>query len=161
MIRPVIYPALLAAALVLWVSKAEAQTTTGTRTCDVAVTNLVFGTVLVQQRTDSTGSITLTCNGTGNNNPYSVAISEGGSNSFLDRFMFNGNNTLRYNLFIDPAHRIIWGNGLGETQVQVGTFDFKFNRTESATLTVYGEMPVQALPPPGRYTDVLLVTVVF
>jgi spore coat protein U-like protein len=158
---PTIRLALLTAALALLASKAEAQTRTPFA-CNVAATGLVFGTY-TGSRLDSTGVIRLTCFGRSNDNPYAVALSEGRSNSFIDRLMFNGaSNELPYNLYIDPSRTIIWGNGRGETQQHVGNLEFGVIGTAVVNLTVYGRIPAQArLPAPGSYADAILIIVTF
>ncbi len=150
----------LAVGLVLLAQRAEAQTTTGLRNCSVTATPLVFGT-FSGSRVDAAGSVSVTCNGNGNNNPATVTLSEGGSNTFLDRFMFHGFDELHYNLYIDGTYSTIWGNGLGETQLKFLQFDFRQigNVTESAP--IFGRIPFQALPAAGSYADTIIVTVTF
>ncbi len=152
--------ALLTVVLVLLAPKAEAQSRTFA--CSVASTGLAFGT-FSGSRIDSTGVIRLTCFGRSNDNPYAVALSEGRSNSFIDRLMFNGaSNELPYNLYLDPSRSIIWGNGRGETQQHVGNFNFGILGTAIVPLTVYGRIPAQArLPAPGAYADTILIIVTF
>ena len=155
--------ALSALALVLLGPEAEAQTTTGIRSCSVVATPLNFGT-FSGSRVDSGGTVSVTCNGAGNNNVVSIALSEGGSNTFLDRFMFSGQNELHYNLYVDGAYTAIWGNGLGETHLGFESFDFRGlgnigSVTQSAT--IFGRIPFQPVPRPGAYADQIVVTVVF
>ncbi len=151
--------AVLAAALVLLLPQAADA---NIRSCSVSVGLLTFGTFSGSQ-INATNRIALTCNGTGNSNanPFTVALSEGGSNTFLDRFMFSGFNQLHYNLYIDPAHTLIWGSGAGQTRLQSGAFDFRGNiGTVTTNLTVYGEVQAQTLPTAGVYADLIVVTVV-
>jgi spore coat protein U-like protein len=152
--------ALLALALVLIASKVEAQTTTGIRTCSVVATPLNFGT-FSGSRVDSGGTVSVTCSGNGNNNILSIALSEGGSNTFLNRFMFNGLSELHYNLYTDGTHANIWGNGLGETQLKFESFDFRLIGSVTQAATIFGSIPAQAVPPPGHYSDQIIVTVIF
>ncbi len=154
--------ALLALALVLMASKAEAQTTTGIRTCSVVATPFNFGT-FSGSRVTSAGSVSVTCNGNGNNNVVSIALSEGTSNSFLDRLMQGPGLgfLLHYNLYVDGAHSIIWGNGLGETQLKFVQFDFRQIGSVTEGASIFGVIPAQASPPPGHYGDLIIVTVIF
>ena len=152
--------ALLAAALVLLLPQAADASI---RSCTVNVGLLAFGT-FSGARVDATTDIAVTCNGTGNApaNPYTIALSEGRSNTFLDRTMFSGFNELHYNLYTEASHSLIWGNGLGETQVQGGAFDFRGNLgAQTQTQRVYGQVPIQAVPAAGVYADVIIVTVIF
>ncbi len=154
----------LAAAMVLLVPKAAvAQVLPHGHidSCLVSATPVAFGT-FTGSRIDSTGLIALICEGNGNNNPYTVALSEGNSHSFIDRFMTNGRGDhLHYNLYVDAGRSIIWGNGQGETRLQAGEFNFPGGRPQTARLTVYGRLEHQATPSPGAYGDVITVTVVF
>jgi spore coat protein U-like protein len=153
--------ALLTLALVLLASKAEAQGGRGHITsCVVSATGVAFGTFF-GPRDDSTGSITLLCEGNGNNNPFTVALSEGGSHTFLDRFMFHGEDELHYNLYVDAGRSAIWGNGLGETRLQTGEFNFPGGRPATAVFPVFGRIPFQSPPQAGLYADEIVVTVTF
>lgn len=152
--------ALLAVALVLLASNAQAQRGHIT-SCLVSATGVPFG-IFVGGRIDITGTITLICEGNGNNNnPYTVTLSEGGSNTFLDRTMFHGFDELHYNLYVDPARTTIWGNGLGETQLHTGSLSFPGGRPATAFLPVYARLQTQRPPPAGLYADQIIVTVSF
>ena len=151
---------ILAAALVLLSPVAAAAQTRIILRCTVTAPTLFFG-VFTGLRVDSAGSVSVDCNGLGNNNVVTVALSEGGSNSFLNRFMFNDNHTLNYNLYIDAAHTIIWGNGRGETQLKVLSFDFGLIGSQTRGSTIFARIPAQPTPPAGHYADRILVTVVF
>jgi spore coat protein U-like protein len=152
--------ALLAATLVLLAAQADAQTTTGLRACSVSTTPLAFGT-FSGSRIDAGGTVSVTCNGNGNNNPAAISLSEGSSNTFLDRVMLFGNNELHYNLYVDGSYSTIWGNGLGETQLKIELFDFRQIGAVTQSATIFGRIPFQALPAAGSYADTIIVTVAF
>jgi spore coat protein U-like protein len=153
--------ALLAVALFLLASMAEAQGRGHINSCLVSATGVAFGT-FSGSRSDSTGTITLLCDGNGNGNPYTVALSQGLSNSFIDRTMFHGiHDVLHYNLYLDSARSLIWGNGQGETRLSVGTFNFPGGAPQTRSLPVFGRIPFQPDPPPGIYADQIIVTVTF
>lgn len=150
---------LVAAALVLMASPAKAQPR-NIRTCDIATTGIAFG-LFSGVQIDRIGVISVTCDGTGNNIPVSIALSQGGANSFTPRQMSNGFSNLSYNLYIDPARTIIWGNGVGDTQLRFGSFDLRRFSPATETFTVFGQIPRQSLPRPGHYADLIVVTVFF
>jgi spore coat protein U-like protein len=150
---------LAAATLLLFGSKAEAQTSL-TFGCTVTATSVAFETFTGSQ-VDSTGTIRLICFGRGSDNPYAVSLSEGFSNSFLDRLMLRNQAELHYNLYLDPTRRVIWGNGRGETQQFVGNLEYGILGTARPFLTVYGRIPAQRPPSPGAYADQILVIVTF
>ena len=153
--------ALLAAALVLLAQRAEAQTTTGLRFCSVTATSLNFGT-FSGSRVDAGGTVSVTCNGNGNNNIAAISLSEGNSHSFLDRYMFEGGgNELHYNLYVDGAYSTIWGNGVGETQLKFQQFDFRQVGDVTQSATIFGRIPIQAVPAAGAYADTIIVIVTF
>jgi spore coat protein U-like protein len=147
----------LAAALILLLPQAADASV---RSCTVDVVPVAFGT-FSGSRVNSTGRVTLTFTGSGANNAYTVALSQGGSNTFLDRFMFNGLNELHYNLYIDPTRILIWGNGAGQTRLQTGSFDFHGPDPVVVPLIVYGQVPDQPTPAAGAYSDLITVTVTF
>ena len=130
---------------------------------DAARLNLVFGT-FTGSRIDSTGNITLTCNGNGNNNPYAVALSQGVSNSFIDRFMHQGGGgvggEMAYNMYIDPSRTTIWGNGLGPKPAS--TSDRSISGISAGRhpcrYSIYGRIRAQPVPRAGRYNDSIIVT---
>lgn len=152
---------LTVAILLLMAPEARAQRGHIT-SCVVSATGIAFGT-FSGPRVDSTGSITLLCEGNGNNsNPYTVALSQGVSNSFIDRFMLHSAvDELQYNLYLDSARTVIWGNGAGETGLFTGSLSFPQGRPATAILPVFARVPFQTPPPAGLYADEIIVTVTF
>lgn len=149
----------LAVALALLASPAQAQLF-GIRSCDIFTTGLAFGGFSGAQ-VDRTGTLAITCDGTGTGNLVSIALSQGVANSFTPRQMSAGINRLSYNLYLDPARTIIWGSGIGATQLRFATYDLRFFSPVRQTFTVFGRIPVQPTPRPGHYSDLLIVTVFF
>ncbi len=164
--RVAIIAALAALALAASAPTARAQTPTGIQSCVVSAQPVVFGTVTENAAATTVGSITLTCQGGGNEKAFTVALSQGVSNSFLPRLMLSpsGGSELQYNLYLNAAHTQVWGNGQGSTQLFVGALDFNGIRSQeaTATMTVFGQIPRQSpSPSPGTYGDNITVTVVF
>jgi len=86
-----------------------------------------------------------------------IDMSSGTSNSF-DRRMSNGGYDLFYNIYLDPTHRTVWGDGV------LGTDVYYENNPPNGTPVVvlaYGRIPARQDPAPGQYTDVLTVRVLF
>lgn len=125
--------------------------------CLIAVNDLNFGTV-----NDLTPSIsgattgTVTCTGVA---PVSVSFDAGtgGTSTFATRQMDDGTDTIDYNLYRDPAHTEILGDGTG------GTFTIDFSSTGGADpFDVYGLTdPGQNPKPAGTYTSTITATVTF
>jgi spore coat protein U-like protein len=71
--------------------------------------------------------------------------------------MFSGINTLSYNLYLDAAHSMIWGDGTGGSQTGTLTINGLGNVTANAT--IYALIPSQDPAPGAGYTDSITVTV--
>ena len=142
--------AVAAAVVVLCASGAEAAN------CTVSSTSVSFGTYNVFNATpnDSTGSVTLNC--TGGAKSVAIGISRGGSSTFLPRRMAKGGEPLVYNLFLDAARTVVWGDGSPGTQYQV--VDDPRNRSD-VTMTIFGRMPPAQDVSAGTYADTVMVTV--
>ncbi len=71
-----------------------------------------------------------------------------------------GRSTLDYNIYVDPALTVVWGESPGiNTAVQ--TLDLPVGSTTELTFPLYARIyPLQDVEP-GNYTDVIRVTVSF
>ena len=150
-----------AAALSVLALTATPQTVYAQRrdSCSIGATPLVFGRV-TGGSVSATGTIEAICNGGGRFNPFSMALSSG-SGTFVSRTMLGGKDTLRYNLYTDAAHTKIWGDGSAGTSTVTGNFDLSGSGPQVFDETVFGLVPAQTLPPPGVYSDVIVVTLIF
>jgi spore coat protein U-like protein len=143
--------------LMLWDLRAEGAT------CTIAATPVSFGSynVFAAVATDSTGSLTFRCSGTGNsgnNISISIALGRGSSGSFTPRAMVLANGALAYNLYQDAARTTIWGDGTGGTRAYVtGTAP----RNRDTTVTIYGRIPAQQDVSAGSYADTVTATINF
>lgn len=104
---------------------------------------------------DSAATIGIQCN-PGSSGLISVDLSPG-NGSYAARFMLSGSERLYYNLYLDAARTVVWGNGTG------GTGHFTVNKPKGdwlyATITVYGRVfPGQDVLP-GLYQDTITVTI--
>lgn len=129
-----------------------------TKNCTISAAPMAFpqgstlGTAL-----NATSSLTLRCS---NTLPYAIALSGGGSNAVTARRMSRTANgvttTVDYQLYLDAARSQIWGDGTG------GTLRHTANGTGyPAQVTVYGQVPAQATPVPGDYSDTITATILF
>ena len=136
-----------AAALLLFAPRAEAAN------CTISTTSTAFGTynVFAEGPTDSTGTIVIRCVG---GKDIALSINRGSSNTF-ERRMVNGTEELRYNLFLDAARTVVWGDGTSGTQVRV---EDPPNNTE-VPLTIYGRIPGGQDVASGAYVDTVTVTI--
>ncbi|MEI7037295.1 spore coat U domain-containing protein [Fulvimonas yonginensis] len=122
-------------------------------TCGLNVQGISFGNYDFQssQNLDSVGRITVTCDVS---TSYTLALSPGLAGSFASRTMQNGSHRLAYNLYTDPAHVSIWGDGTGGSTTVGGS-------GTSVDYTVYGSVPAGQNPYVGSYSDAVTVTLTF
>jgi spore coat protein U-like protein len=122
--------------------------------CTVSTSGLNFGTydVFSSLNDDITATINVNCPA---DTAYSIWLSSG-SGSFSSRALTNGPQLLFYNLYLDPTHLTIWGDG------SAGTATFSGTGTGSNVATpVYGRIPAGQNAWVGSYTDVVTITVNF
>ncbi len=128
--------------------------------CKIATTPVNFGSYDVFSKfvMDSTGTITVTCN-----NPekkpinITITLSAGGSGSFNPRQMLSssGSDRLNYNLYSNPSHTVIWGDGTGGSSFVSSMVD----RTTTFNSLVYGRILPGQNVGVGNYSDMLTATV--
>lgn len=154
-----------AALQALGIATAEAAAT-----CSLAATGVSFGAydAALTTPSDSTGSITVTCNyvppGGGASVAYALMLSSGLAGTFTPRNLVSGGGRLQYNLYTDPARRTIWGNGLGGTGVIAGRLTVGRgvgNSSRSQTYPIYGRIPPLQSVGTGNYLDTITVTIEF
>lgn len=121
--------------------------------CTVGTQSINFGSydVFTNSNVDSTGNISVSCDSTAS---YTISLSSGGGN-FLNRALNFGNYLLYYNLFIDAARTIVWGDGSNGTSTVSGI------TSTTAHHIVYGRIPARQNAFVGNYTDNVNVTISF
>jgi spore coat protein U-like protein len=122
--------------------------------CSVSTTGLSFGNydVFSTLNDDITATINVNCpSGTG----YSIWLSSG-SGTFASRTLLNGASVLAYNLYVDPTHLTIWGDGTSGTGAASGT-----GTGANVGTPVYGRIPAGQNASVGSYADLITVTVTF
>jgi len=124
--------------------------------CTPSSAGIAFGNFTGSQIT-ITGSITLTCTGTGKDN-YNLDLSTGSSGTYTPRRMKNGANSLTYNLYTDSSFSQVWGSGSGGTNHISGTVDMGSSSTLTITVPLYAKLPAQTKPPFGLYSDTIVAT---
>jgi len=140
-----------------------------TPSCSVSTPGLNFGSydVYAAGVTNSSGTLTVTCDlnpppGNADIN-YTISLSTGSSNSFVQRQMKSGANTFGYNLYTTNAYSIVWGDGTGSTVTVAGSMRLTSpNPTKTNTHTVYGRIPaLQDVAVASDYRDNVTVTVTY
>ncbi len=123
--------------------------------CLVNATDIDFGDAgVLSTNVDATGSITVRCNA---GVSYQIAL-DGGTSGATDptaRRMTNGSHAVRYGIYRDAARTQPWGSTLGVDTVAATATGL------DQVYTTYGRVPPQPTPPPGTYTDTIVVTVTY
>lgn len=139
--------------------------------CRISATDVVFGSYVPFNVSESTGSVLLSCGSLitllGNNSiSYEVKLSSGGS-SPLARKMSNDNDNdndkLGYNLYMDSSYNTFWGETTPNTHI--GKFNYSgilgVIVVKSEDFSVHGRIPAGQFVSAGIYSDLITVTVVY
>lgn len=106
--------------------------------------------------TQAHGTVTFRCT---QSSPITVLLGSGGSGSVATRRMMSGASQLNYNLFLDPAGQVIWGDGTGGSQFYSNTLP---PSNVNVALPVYARIPArQTKTTPGVYKDDVVVTIIY
>jgi spore coat protein U-like protein len=139
---------LIAAAALLLPAAAAAQPP-----CDVSLSLVDFGRLELRQGGEITGRVSVRCD---RPTRFALVLSEGHGSYRMRRMRGPEGHELRYNLFVDPARRLVWGDGVSEgTARLVGESDGR----RGAELVVYGRVPAGQRVPAGSYGDALAVVI--
>lgn len=103
---------------------------------------------------EATGGITYTCS----TQVAVVIVMTTGDGGSFDRRMSSGSDTLSYNLYVDSARTKVWGDGTLGTATHV---DLNPPKDSSVGVRVYGRVPARQDVADGRYTDNLMLVMVF
>ena len=120
---------------------------------------MVFGTydVLVATPLDTTGSVDYRC--TQRDHNIMITLDRGGAASFATRRMVKGSEQLLYNLYLDAARTVIWGDGTGGTQAFIRGNPQGNN--QDLSVPIFGRIPARQDLGVGAYTDTIIVTLNF
>ncbi|HET8732799.1 MAG TPA: spore coat U domain-containing protein, partial [Anaeromyxobacteraceae bacterium] len=102
---------------------------------------------------DAAGSISYTCTP----RKPAVWLSTGSSGTYAARTLRSGANVLRYNLYLDAARTVVWGDGSGGTSVDVPSPA----PVNQKTIPVYGRVAAGQDAAAGTYSDTIVVTFAF
>lgn len=107
---------------------------------------------------ESTGEIAFVCTGVDENDAVVIELSRGGTTTGSHRELSNGRWRLAYDLFLDAARTLVWGDGSAGT-ARFGPVVPPENEEVSAT--VHGLIPGGQNVGVGSYTDTVVVTLTF
>ncbi len=150
---------LLAALLAVCGAVSLSTTAIATTHCSlVSTTGLSFGHYNPDDRRplDATAAVAVECSELGSTDVISIELSRSRSGGFAPRAMIGSGSGTRfeYNLYLDAARTLIWGDGSSGTGVYRG------RPVEGRTISVpiYGRIPPAQSVAGGRYDDVIIVT---
>jgi spore coat protein U-like protein len=147
-------PALAALALLCTGATASAQQMRCSITNAVGPSFGPYDTLSASPR-DSAGFISFRCERVGPSDVIVIEISRGQGHSFMPRRMTRRGERLEYNLYLDAARTMIWGDGSrGTSRYQVRPSE---GRTES--VPIYARIPARQTVVPGSYSDHVVLTV--
>jgi spore coat protein U-like protein len=120
-------------------------------TCGVTTGGLPFGGYDVYSASAVTGNATITvgCSYSAGDTGaievnFTISLSTGSSNSFVNRKMTITGDSLQYNIYTTNTYGVVWGDGTGGSQTQSGSVKLTNGHpTASATFTAYGRIPAQ------------------
>jgi spore coat protein U-like protein len=141
----------LAAAAALAPSRAR-----GAPTCAFGVAGaLSFGVYdpLSTTPTDSSSTISYRCP---KGQPVQIALDAGLAGSFAARALTLGGERLLYNLYLDAARTMVWGDGTGGSRAGPGVVTHGAGGT--TTVYVFGRVPAGQDVVAGTYGDTIRVT---
>jgi spore coat protein U-like protein len=125
--------------------------------CTISTTSVSFGAydVFNAAPRDSTGNVVFNCN---RRDPITIVLDRGGAPSFNPRRMLKGSEPLNYNLYLNAARTIIWGDGSGGTQVYS---DARPRRNQNVIVTIFSRIPAGQDVSSGSYTNTITATINF
>ena len=88
-----------------------------------------------------------------------ITLDRGGAQSFQARRMVKGSEPLFYNLYLDAARTVIWGDGSAGTQAFFARNPLGNN--QDITVPLYGRIPARQDRSIGAYSDTIIVTLSF
>ncbi len=122
------------------------------QSCILSVAPVVFGNYqpYATAPLDSTGRVTANCS---DGVSAMVAMNPGLGGNFAGRRMQGPGGSLAYQLYANPAHNMVWGDGTAGSVLAP--------LSSSGGVTIYGRMPAGQIAAAGAYSDTILVTISF
>lgn len=130
--------------------------------CSVNATGVSFGKYnpFSALSAENTGTVRIDCGGAAGTVAYTIQLNRGMYGAgFSPRQLGSGGNRLNYDLYLNPAHTIIWGDGSAATGFISDTLNVLLRGT-SRDYPVYGRIPArQRSVAAGSYSDIITFTV--
>lgn len=126
--------------------------------CTISAGALNLGTFDGTNNLTASSDITVRCS---NGTDYTVDLSPGSSNSYTNRTLVSGANSLIYNLYTASDYATIWGNGQNSTG---RASDVGEGMGNAITHTVFGRLLAsqnQGAIDAGDYADTITATITY
>ncbi|MGF1562471.1 MAG: spore coat U domain-containing protein [Geminicoccaceae bacterium] len=122
--------------------------------CQIDVVPISFGVVNASDGAASSGRISVWC---ADASAFQLRLAAG-QGSVVDRRMHGpGSGALHYNVYLDPGHQRIWGDGISGGETISATVD----AGETMDFDIHGRVFADQAVAPGTYGDTLVIEVVF
>lgn len=124
--------------------------------CSISSTSIVFGNYdpVSLAPLDTIGNIVYRC---GNqDHDITISLDRGGAPSFSQRRLLKGTEPLFYNLYLDAARTLVWGDGSGGTQAYFIRNPQKNN--QDIVVPIYGRIPGSQDVGMGSYGNTIVAT---
>jgi spore coat protein U-like protein len=121
--------------------------------CELAAADIDFGSHgALAGAVSATGQLGVRCTPDAG---FAIALGNGNTGTGpTAREMTLGPNAITYGLYSDAGHTQPWGESGGTTIAGTGS-------GLEQLFTIYGRVPPQPTPPPGTYSDTIVVTVTY
>ena len=131
--------------------------------CNVSASGVAFANYVSMAggNTDGLGDVAVTCTAIGSAGTGTYTITLGtGSGSYANRTLVSGGHALNYNLYLDTARMLTWGDGSAGSGIVSDSYQMVLTPT-TRHYTVFGRIPGAQNQPAGIYLDALVVTVTY
>ncbi len=130
--------------------------------CSVSTTGVSFGTYDPTSAApgDASGTVAVNCTGVVSLfGSVEISASAGASGNAAQRSLRQGAEALNYNLYVDPARSVVFGNGAGGTQTITAPLNGLLLFNQNAP--IYGRIPARQWARTGSYSDTIVITIVY
>jgi spore coat protein U-like protein len=150
LLKTLVFAALLSLSALV----APASANAAINNCTVSTAGIVFPAynTVTRSAVDSTGTITVRCNGSGSEN-LRLTITGGNANACSPKEMLKGAAVLQYRIFQDPARTSNFCSGGNRLDI---TISFASGPDQTRTYTMYGRVLANQNPSWGNYSDPVL-----
>lgn len=157
-LRPLLQISILLLTVLCGMQNVQAQT------CNASATTVAFGNYdpKASLPNDITGSVSVVCQATISLLvAYTVKLSAGSSGNINARKMITSGSQLSYQIYTDPTHTSVWGDGSGGTVFNSGGYLLAVLVPVTTNYIAYGRITALQNVYAGAYTDTLTILVTY